>query len=93
MLGGFWERGRDPGKVRNACVHLGPEGDVRAVYRKIDLFDVDLSDGTSIRESQTVEAGEEPRDRHALRQARAVGLLRPALSRSTARWSIAARSR
>ena len=57
VLGGFWERGRDPGKVRNACVHLGPEGDVRAVYRKIHLFDVDLSDGTSIRESQTVEPG------------------------------------
>ena len=41
-------------------MHLGPEGDVRAVYRKIHLFDVDLSDGTSIRESQTVEPGEEP---------------------------------
>ena len=59
VLGGFWERSSDPGKVRNACVHLGPEGDVRAVYRKIHLFDVDLPDGTSLRESQTVEPGEE----------------------------------
>ena len=60
VLGGFWERGSDPAKVRNACVHLGADGAVRAVYRKIHLFDVDLPDGTSLRESQTVEAGSEP---------------------------------
>jgi deaminated glutathione amidase len=60
VLGGFWERATDPRKVRNACVHLGPDGTVRAVYRKIHLFDVDLSDGTTLRESSTVEAGSEP---------------------------------
>jgi deaminated glutathione amidase len=60
ILGGFWERAQDPKKVRNACVHLGPDGSVRAVYRKIHLFDVDLSDGTSLRESATVEAGCDP---------------------------------
>jgi predicted amidohydrolase len=60
VLGGFWERARDPGKVRNACVHLGRDGKVKAVYRKIHLFDVDLSDGTTLRESQTVEPGSEP---------------------------------
>jgi deaminated glutathione amidase len=60
VLGGFWERGSDPRKVRNACVHLGPDGRVRSVYRKIHLFDVDLPDGTSLRESSTVEPGTEP---------------------------------
>src|SRR4029079_3982886 len=43
--------------VRNACVHLGADGGVRAVYRKIHLFDVDLADGTKLTESSTVEPG------------------------------------
>ncbi len=59
VLGGFWERGSDPEHSRNACVHLGAGGDVLAVYRKIHLFDVDLSDGTKLRESATVEPGTE----------------------------------
>ena len=60
VLGGFWERSDDAGKVRNACVHLAADGSVRSVYRKIHLFDVDLPDGTSLRESDTVEPGREP---------------------------------
>jgi predicted amidohydrolase len=60
VLGGFWERASDPKKVSNACVHLGPDGSVRAVYRKIHLFDVDLPDGTTLRESASVEPGSEP---------------------------------
>jgi predicted amidohydrolase len=60
VLGGFWERASDPKKVRNSCVHLGADGSVRAVYRKIHLFDVDLPDGTRLRESATVEPGSEP---------------------------------
>ncbi|MGF1464540.1 MAG: carbon-nitrogen hydrolase family protein [Sandaracinaceae bacterium] len=59
VLGGFWERGDDPRKVRNACVHLDGAGEIRAVYRKIHLFDVDLPDGTKLEESATVEAGRE----------------------------------
>jgi predicted amidohydrolase len=59
VLGGFWERGRDPRKVRNACVHLGARGEVAAVYRKIHLFDVDLPDGTKLEESASVEPGDE----------------------------------
>ena len=57
VLGGFWERGASPGKVKNACVHLDAGGAVKAVYRKIHLFDVDLPDGTRLVESDTVEAG------------------------------------
>jgi deaminated glutathione amidase len=59
VLGGFWERSRESDKVRNASVHLASDGAVRAVYRKIHLFDVDLSDGTSLKESDKVEAGTE----------------------------------
>lgn len=59
VLGGFWERGNDPRKVRNACVHVGPDGAVAAVYRKIHLFDVDLPDGTKLEESASVEPGDE----------------------------------
>jgi predicted amidohydrolase len=60
VLGGFWERGPDPDHVFNACVQVAADGSVGAIYRKIHLFDVDLSDGTSLRESDTVSAGEEP---------------------------------
>ncbi len=58
VLGGFWERALDPQKVHNACVHLGHDGAVKEVYRKIHLFDVDLADGTQLQESATVSAGE-----------------------------------
>ena len=59
ILGGFPERGGATGKTRNACVHLGADGSVRAVYRKIHLFDVALDDGTTITESATMEPGED----------------------------------
>lgn len=59
VLGGFSETGTSGEKVRNACVHLGPDGSVRAIYRKIHLFDVDLPDGTRLSESSTVEPGHE----------------------------------
>ncbi len=59
VLGGFWETGETPTRVKNACVHLDASGEVRAVYRKIHLFDVDLPDGTKLMESETVEPGTE----------------------------------
>jgi len=59
VLGGFWERGSDGARVRNACVHLDALGRVAAVYRKIHLFDVDLPDGTKLEESASVEPGTE----------------------------------
>ncbi|MBX3250076.1 MAG: carbon-nitrogen hydrolase family protein [Myxococcales bacterium] len=60
VLGGHWEKGPDAGRVYNACVHLDASGSVRAVYRKIHLFDVDLADGTRLAESETVAPGEAP---------------------------------
>lgn len=59
VLGGFWERGSRAGLSRNTCVHLSPSGEVRAAYRKIHLFDVDLPDGTKLVESASVEPGDE----------------------------------
>ncbi|MDH5490336.1 MAG: carbon-nitrogen hydrolase family protein [Myxococcales bacterium] len=60
LLGGFWESSPDPSRVYNTCVHLAPGGEVAAAYRKIHLFDVDLPDGTRLRESETVLAGDAP---------------------------------
>ena len=60
VYGGFWEKGDDPEKVRNACIYMKADGDIASVYRKIHLFDVDLPDGTKLLESETVEPGGEP---------------------------------
>jgi predicted amidohydrolase len=59
VLGGFWERADRADRVRNACVHIASDGSIRSIYRKIHLFDVELGDGTVLRESDTVEAGTE----------------------------------
>jgi predicted amidohydrolase len=58
VLGGFWERGLDPTHVFNACVQVAADGSIGAIYRKIHLFDVDLADGTTLRESDTVSPGD-----------------------------------
>ena len=48
--------GRD--KLSNTSVHVGPDGEVKAVYRKIHMFDVEVG-GQVYRESDSEEAGEE----------------------------------
>jgi len=60
VLGGFWERIESDTLVKNACVHVATDGSIQAIYRKIHLFDIDLSNGTVIRESETVQAGSHP---------------------------------
>jgi predicted amidohydrolase len=57
VLGGFHERAPD-GRAYNTCIHLGPDGAVRALYRKIHLFDVDLADGTRLSESDGTAPGD-----------------------------------
>jgi predicted amidohydrolase len=54
--GGMPEKSDDPKRPFNTCVMVGPSG-VVARYRKIHLFDVDLPDGTSHRESASNLAG------------------------------------
>ncbi|MCS6911932.1 MAG: carbon-nitrogen hydrolase family protein [Myxococcales bacterium] len=58
FLGGLPERGPDPTRVYNTCIYLRPDGTIGAVYRKIHLFDVDLADGTVLRESARVAGGD-----------------------------------
>jgi len=45
-------------KAYNTSLLFGPSGQIIASYRKIHLFDVDLANGTSLRESATREYGE-----------------------------------
>ncbi|WP_336964615.1 carbon-nitrogen hydrolase family protein [Sphingobium aquiterrae] len=45
------------GAVANRSVLIAPDGDVAARYDKVHLFDVDLPDGTSARESDFYRAG------------------------------------
>ena len=47
------------GKVANRGFLIGPDGDLRARYDKIHMFDVDLDNGESWRESATYEAGKQ----------------------------------
>lgn len=56
---GFHERG-GAGRVYNTLIHMGPTGNIRAMYRKIHLFDVDLPDGTRLWESRNTAAGATP---------------------------------
>jgi deaminated glutathione amidase len=46
------------GRGANTCVHVGPDGADRAVYRKIHMFDVEVG-GRSYRESAHELAGDE----------------------------------
>ncbi len=59
ILGGFHESAPVAGRSRNTCVHLDPDGRIRALYRKIHLFDVSLADGTQLRESAWTEPGDQ----------------------------------
>ncbi len=45
------------GRTRNTSVHVGPDGDLRAVYRKVHLFDVEVG-GTTYAESAFDEPGD-----------------------------------
>jgi predicted amidohydrolase len=47
-------------KAFNSSLLFDPAGTLLAVYRKIHLFDVDLSEGVSARESDTRQAGSVP---------------------------------
>jgi predicted amidohydrolase len=45
-------------KLANTCVHVGPDGELKAVYRKLHMFDVEVA-GRSYRESDLEDPGEE----------------------------------
>lgn len=58
VAGSILERvaGRD--KLANTSVHVGPDGEVRATYRKVHMFDVEVG-GRAYRESDLEEPGEQ----------------------------------
>ncbi|HSQ62359.1 MAG TPA: carbon-nitrogen hydrolase family protein [Polyangiaceae bacterium] len=57
--GGMPEKSADPDRPYNSSVLLAPNGALLASYRKVHLFDVDLPDGTQLRESAGCTPGEE----------------------------------
>ncbi|HEV3318647.1 MAG TPA: carbon-nitrogen hydrolase family protein [Solirubrobacteraceae bacterium] len=58
VAGSFLERIPGEDKLANTCVHVSSSGAVRAVYRKLHMFDVSI-DGRSYRESDIELPGEE----------------------------------
>jgi len=60
VAGGMPERSSDARRPFNTALCYGPNGELVASYRKIHLFDVELADGTSYRESLGNTAGDSP---------------------------------
>lgn len=58
VAGSIVERRDGREKLSNTCVHLSPDGDIRAVYRKIHMFDVVVGD-IEYKESASEEPGDE----------------------------------
>lgn len=59
VAGSICERLDEPGaRLRNTSVHVGPDGEIRATYRKVHMFDV-VVEGTVYRESEHEDAGDE----------------------------------
>jgi deaminated glutathione amidase len=58
VAGSFLERIPGERKLANTSVHVGPDGAVRGVYRKLHMFDVAV-EGRRYRESEIELAGEE----------------------------------
>jgi len=59
LLGSFNEKSAHKGRCFNTSVLFDPAGTAVAVYRKMHLFDVDVPDGVSFRESDTVAPGDD----------------------------------
>ena len=58
IAGSLFERAEDAEKGFNTSVHVGPDGEIQSVYRKIHLFDVEV-DGAVYAESSTEDPGDE----------------------------------
>jgi predicted amidohydrolase len=58
IAGSFVERVAGQEKLANTSVHVGVDGELKAVYRKVHMFDVEVA-GRSYRESDLEEPGEE----------------------------------
>jgi predicted amidohydrolase len=60
LVGSFNEKSDEPDRCYNTSVLLGPDGDVLGTYRKIHLFDVDVSPEVRFLESTTCKPGTDP---------------------------------
>ncbi len=60
IAGGFPERSDDPARPFNTAAVFTADGSLATSYRKIHLFDVELTDGTQYCESRNTSAGTEP---------------------------------
>jgi predicted amidohydrolase len=58
VAGSVSERVEGEEKLRNSSLHIGPDGEVKAVYRKVHMFDVEV-DGTVYRESDHEAPGDD----------------------------------
>ena len=58
VAGSIVERVSGREKSANTSVHVGPDGEIKATYRKIHMFDVEV-DGVLYAESETEESGDE----------------------------------
>jgi predicted amidohydrolase len=58
VAGSIAERRAGHERVANTSVHVGPDGELKAVYRKIHMFDVEVG-GVEYRESEHSEAAQE----------------------------------
>jgi len=58
VAGSIVERREGHDKLGNTSIHFGPDGQIKAVYRKIHMFDV-VVEGKEYRESESEEAGRE----------------------------------
>jgi predicted amidohydrolase len=58
VAGSIVERREGREKLSNTSVHVGPDGELKAVYRKIHMFDVVVG-GQTYRESESEEPGDE----------------------------------
>jgi predicted amidohydrolase len=58
VAGSIAERVPGSEKTSNTSVHVGPDGELRAVYRKLHMFDVEV-DGTVYAESEREQPGDE----------------------------------
>jgi predicted amidohydrolase len=59
LLGSYNERSSEPDRCYNTSVLFAPSGERLAAYRKIHLFDVDVSEEVRFRESATIVPGDE----------------------------------
>jgi predicted amidohydrolase len=58
VAGSVSERVAGDDKLRNTSLHIGPDGEIKATYRKMHMFDVEV-DGTIYRESEHEAPGDD----------------------------------